>query len=292
MATATVSQASSQGATLNIQQGFSDAFAMMGNPVVWIFLFFFMILVLLVVFYVRYLQNNDINKEREDVVYATYKKHMRSCKHMPNNFWINVKWSFKNIFFFCLPVFIKDYSLKIVDKEDNLIGRYRGHFLTPQGETIWAITRRRKFLILDDIELLRTINTFTYTIQSTKKGVPETKTIDYNPLYTFYPESTDKRNYKSMKIQCYGIEESQYYLVPRYIEKDGESKEKLLDLTGIENENLRAYTTEEQLKRLMADSNKYMDEVGRMNPTNTFKRFEGEKTEEEIKRDDQQRGQL
>ena len=269
------------------------------NPVV-LFIFAFIILIIvIVVFVVMKQKKEDSLKERDNINYALYKSTMRSCLHNSNPKWINKTYSLKNILFLGIPIFWNEHSLKVVDQNDVLMGYYRGHKTTPKGETIYCLYKTKRFLILENLILLRTINSHNYenkveliddkTKKSTGKFKTDYKEIEFSNFYEWLPKNVNQSLYTTLKIQCDGINEdgSSYFYIPDYIRNDGTGKVFSMDLTPEFRKNQLDYTANEQLWRTITDLSRNIDESARSNPHVALDRHKIEKTDEEVRRDAQ-----
>jgi hypothetical protein len=70
--------------------------------------------------------------------------------------------------------------LKVTDINDVLLGYYRGHKLTEQGEKIYCLYKTKRFFILENLILLRCMDTHSYertidVIDEKTKKVKESK---------------------------------------------------------------------------------------------------------------------
>ena len=266
------------------------------NP---IFLFIFALLIIaivIIVFIVMKMKKEDSFRERDDINYAVYKRCLRDCLHNADTHWVEKSYSFKNLLLFGIPVFWNEHSLKVTDTNDVLLGYYRGHKLTEQGEKIYCLYKTKRFFILENLFLLRCIDTHSYenvveeVDTKTKKVKTTTKEIvnvNFENYYEWLPQNANRTHYRWLKIQCDGLSEDVYFTIPNYLRKDEKGKLVCLDLRPEFRKNLKEYTTNEQMWRMVTDLSKNIDESARSNPKIAQNRYMIEKTEEEKRLDGQ-----
>lgn len=266
------------------------------NPV---FLFIFAIIVIaivIIVFFVMKSKKEDSLRERDDINYALYKQALRSSLQNQNTDWIKKTYSLKNLLILGIPLFWNEHSLQVYDINRVRIGWYRGHTVTSLGETIFCLYKKKTWFIFDDLFLVRTMNTHNYIIRKEildKKGQPTGKyteteqLVNFNALYEWLPQNVPTRFKTELHIQCDGISQDGYFNIPNYLRKDLSGKIISDDLKPLFHKNLIEYTREEQLLRSITDLSRNIDESARSNPHVAIGRHRIEKTEEEVRRDEQ-----
>lgn len=301
---------SSSGAH-SLSGAWQNAMGILTNPLFIIFIIFLLVIILIVVILYPNIRKEEELKERDDTVYATFKAIMRQTIKNKNKDHINKRYSLRNLLILGIPLWWNEHSMRFIDLNRNILGWYRGDTVMQSGETFYAYYKTKKWFFFENIELMRCPNTHTWEFKEpiyeevwqgegkNKKKVKTQNIIGYNTrieekdfsiLYEVLPNTTSgrpERNTKEIQIQCFGLSEDNYFTIPNFVRKFENGKIVSMDIRPELQEKLREYTLKKQFDRHLADANRYMDEAGRINPHNSVGRFSAEKTEEEIKREQQ-----
>lgn len=281
----------------NLNQGFTmdGLTSFFSNPIFLFVLLIILILIVIVIFWMARQKKEDAFKERDDVNYAVYKRSLRDCLHNAYQKWINRTYSLANILVLGIPLFWKEHSLRVIDINDTLLGYYRGHKVTEKGETIYCLYKTKRFFILENLFLLRCMDTWTYENKIEEEN-PKTKKKEiklttevrtFENFYEWLPKNVNKSLYSALKIQCDGISEDAYFHIPNYLRKSGDKGLIAMDLRPEFRFNTKEYTMNEQYWRSITDLSRNIDESARSNPAIAQGRYKAEKTEEEKRIDDQ-----
>lgn len=247
------------------------------------------------IFFILKARKEDMLREQEDRTYAQYKAHLRASTLNAKKYRIKKTYSLLNLFVLGLPLFWNEHSLKLTDKDGNLIGYYRGEVPTHKGELIYCAYKKKSWFIFEDLFLMRTLYSYNYENKipakddkgNIVKGKYETiyEKVHFDKFYDFLPREAHPKHYKELQIQCYGLEEDGYYFTPAYMIKDKEGKLIIGDYRPEFRENLEAYAVDEQFKRVLRDGGQAVDSAVRTNPNVATNKHWIEKTEDEVIRD-------
>jgi hypothetical protein len=268
--------------------------ATLTNP---IFLLFLLLLIILIVVGVIIFMRNkkeDALRERDDINYAIYKQTLRDCSHNAEPNWVSKSYSLLNLLILGIPIFWNEHSLKILDFNENLLGYYRGHKVTPRGETIYMCYKTKSWLIFENLILIRCL--YTHDHEEVKEVMnKETKKMEkqkvfhkenYEHYYQFFPKETNRKLYRYLKIQCDGISENAYMHIPNYLVPDGSGNMIAKDFRPEYLINNSYYQRDEQFWRMVTDMSRNVEQASRSNPYISQGRHIIEKTEEEKRIDD------
>ena len=237
---------------------------------------------------------DDERKERDEPGYQLYKSTKRACELQANKRLIRKYWSWINLLFFGLPLIKKEHSAKIVDRNDNLIGWYRGDYMSMDNSWNLLIYKVKSFIFFEDTFVLKIPLMLKFKVPTTKKGkvskvvdngVKEKKGVG-NEQYKVISlkKMVTKLPNGDIKVYCSSIERiGLYYYCPIYpIDED----KGFLDFRKVMEGAIIDNTYQILLQRLLNTGAKQMEKGMMFNPFLQYSQKAPEKTREESKLDD------
>jgi len=185
---------------------------------------------LIIALIVMWLNIQKDQKKRDFPIYHAYCNALDSALGHADHKWIDCRYSFINLIWFGIPFLWREHSAKVRNKDEDVVGFYRGHAVGQDGFLYIAVYNKRKWLIIEDIYLLKCAYTPTIKVKKMgKDNLPvmeadgktfktEKKTLDFKS----YIEFKHNKNFDIM-INCFDFETQPYYLYPVYISPKGET---------------------------------------------------------------------
>jgi len=234
---------------------------------------FFILFTILIIYLIGKIL--DMAKERDEPGYAKYKMTIMDCKNNANKKNIRKRYSLKNLFWFGIPILSVDLSKRVLDKFDNLIGRYRGEIRSQDGTMNYLICKKKILGIIDSNILVKVPVELKWDEDSKNKNSANNKSnsinLDLVKEYEGY-----------IKINCLGVEKlAMYYHMPviELTDKDGNIKvpdlRKMLEGAVVDN------TYQLMMQRLLNTGARMMDKAMELNPRLKYDQKSPEKKPEE-----------
>ena len=203
-----------------------------------IIIFVAIVIALCVAIYVMWQKMNDQQKKRDHPVYEKYCNIKDACQLNANHKWIDHKYSFTNLFWFGIPLRWNEHSVKVRNKDDEVLGWYRGHYMAQDGYLNLLVYKTKKWLIIEDLFVIKCPIHISYR----KKVVDKDGNIIFDnenqPKFERHKLNFSKYvKYLSnmdIKLMCFGLETYSYFTYPVYISETGEP----IDLSGFLGENV------------------------------------------------------
>jgi len=235
----------------------------------WFALGLFMIIGIVVIFYLI-MKLMDSTRERDEPGYAKYKMTVKDCLNNANKKYLKKRYSFKNLFWFGIPILSVDLSKRVIDKFDQTIGRYRGHIHSQDGTKNYLVCKKRILGIIDYNILIKVPTKIDYT--ESGKSICQ-------PLNLV----TDITGY--IKINCIGVEKvGLFYHMPIIQVLDEISKrEIILDVRKATEGAILDNTYQVMLQRALNTGAKQIEKAIELNPRLKYDQKSPEKTSAESK---------
>lgn len=112
----------------------------------WVLLLIGLIILLIVVVLYLWRQKEENDRRRDSAVYATAMNLMESCEVNARSEWIRNYYSLWNLLWLGIPFKRNEHSVRILDIDRNLLGWYRGHCLTQDGNYVFLIYKTKSLL--------------------------------------------------------------------------------------------------------------------------------------------------
>ena len=256
----------------------------------WMWLLIFIILMILgIVIYYLLVKAKEDWKERDEPGYQLFKNVKRTCKLQADKRLIKKKWSPINLLWLGIPLIKRERSAKIIDRSDNLIGYYRGAYVS-QDNTMNILTYKKKhFLFFEDLFIIKF--PLVLKFKTTKKDehgrilyqndnktpIYVSKNVNLGRLIHQYPNN-------NIKLDCISIERvGLYYYCPVFLidsEKGYLDYRKALEGVIIDN------TYQTMVQRVLNVGARQMEKGMMFSPHLQYAQKAPEKTKEEIKMDE------
>ena len=208
----------------------------------------------------------DLKRERDEAGYFLYKKTVKDCINGRDPKRYKKTYSFwKNMFWFGIPIRMKDESKFVFNKYGEKIGRYRGHVRSQDGTYNLLVCVGTTFRIIDNNILIK-------VPQSLKiKEGDKVKTVSFNLIKE---DTLDK----SITIDCIGTERTAlFYYMPIFTMNDN-GKETTVDLREHMESTVADSTYQVMLQRMLNTGQKQMEKAMTFNPHLKYEQMSPEKT--------------
>lgn len=248
----------------------------------WVFLAGLIIMIFGIAIYYILKSREEERKERDDVTYEDFKNTTRDCQLQRRPKLIRKKWSPINLLWLGLPIIKTDYSAKIVNYTNDILGYYRGE-TTKMDSTYnilcykfkWFIFIEQQFLIKCPMKItvkMQKVDPLTNKVLKDSKGQPitEEKIMDFSKFI-------DHQINGDIKISCTHLERVGYYRVPVYVTKDKE----VLDIREYLGEKLMHSAYSSMLNKVLATGSKQVEKAMLHNPWLVYEQKAPEKTKAE-----------
>ena len=233
---------------------------------------FFVVFTILIIYLISKIF--DMAKERDEPGYAKYKMTINDCKNNANLKNIRKRYSLKNLFWLGIPILNKDLSKRVVEKFDNLIGRYRGEVQSQDGTWNYLICKKRILGIVDSNILLKVPTELKWEDKDSEKGKSkktELIKLDLVKEYDGY-----------IKIDCLGIEKvGMYYHMPVIELNDKKGNAVIPDLRKAIEGVVVDNTYQLMTQRLLNTGSRMMEKAMTLNPRLKYEQSAPEKKPEE-----------
>jgi hypothetical protein len=197
-------------------------------------------LIIAIIVIVRKKAEDD--KRRDYPIYDKYCYDMETCGIKADPSWMDCKWSPINLLWLGIPFIWKEHSAKIRDKDEKVIGWYRGHSVTQDGYMNFLIYSSRKWLIFENKYLIKCPYTIEYLEKVVDNKTKEPIFLEDGKTFKTKKMKLDFRQYIKFKhnynndilIYCFNLEADNYYMYPVYVSENHEP----IDLRQLNNENV------------------------------------------------------
>jgi hypothetical protein len=188
----------------------------------WLFLILGLLIGALVLAYVIWQAKQENDRRRDSSVYATAMNIREGCTTNATPEWIINKYSYWNLLWLGIPFKMNEHSVRIVDIDRNIIGFYRGHTTTQDGDIVYLLYKTKFLLGLIEDKFLLYCPKNIRLPEIDKKGMPlltpEGKQIlEYKKLPADLI-TEDVKMGNEIRIKCKTImKHGNYYYFPSYI---------------------------------------------------------------------------
>jgi len=246
-------------------------FGWLGQHVVLI-IFALLLVGMAIILFIILKKFEDERKARDDPIYEYYKNVVIACQGQADQNRIINNYSLKNILVFGLPIFRNEHSARILDYTNRLLGFYRGHFISQDGNLNFLVYKNKSFGIMEQRFVIRC------PIQINLKTSNNQKNSNIIDLKSFIGEYANG----DYKINCCSVEKVSYFWVPVFIDNDM----KPIDLRSKLNKSIVDIGYSQMVSRVLALGSKQVEKAMLHNPNLKFKQMEPEKTKAESNNDE------
>lgn len=252
----------------------------------WVLLLFGLLIAVIVVCFMIWKKKEENDRRRDSAVYATAMNLYGSAEHNANEKWKRKYYSWWNLLWFGIPFKWNEHSVHIVDVDRNLLGYYRGHTYTQDGDLVILLYKYRiwlglvedKFLLYCPLKLR--VPKLTEDKKTKKPVIMKNEdgkiVYEYEPLpKDFIKYDTERGN--EIRIKCNTItKQGNYYFFPNYIfvTEDGQ---KHIDLTDHITQQIAKTNYYVALENGYSDMSRVAGRAVEVNPHLRFKQKEPEK---------------
>jgi len=245
-------------------------------------------LILGIIVYYLVMKLEEERKERDDVVYATFKDVKRDCTLHADSKKIKRTWSMINLLWFGLPFVKHEHSAKILNFRGDMLGWYRGETCKQEGTINFLAYKERFFFFFEDtyvIKMPKNISlsidkkiynkqTKKYEFEKDAKGVivKERVPVNFDNFITYLPNG-------DIQIWCISLEKIGYYSVPVLLDKNNCT----LDFREELGHRIIDSSYNTMLQRVLSEGTKMVEKAIQHNPYLLYEQKSPEKTKEESK---------
>lgn len=246
----------------------------------WLFLLIALLIAAVVIIFMIKSAKDENDRRRDSAVYATAMNIHESASQNIKQSWVSTKWSWWNLVWLGIPFIMKEYSVKLVDIDRNLIGWYRGHTKTQNGDVVFRYYKTKSWLgLVEDKQLLycpakitkprmetRKINGVDVEVQ-VRDGSTGKPIVDYVPLPDDMISFADIIKGNEIVIKCNTVlKQGNYYRFPNYVIVDRDGKQHHIDLSFYLAEFVARTNFIVTLENGFADMSRSMGEAANLNP--------------------------
>lgn len=254
----------------------------------WVLLLFGLLIGVIIVAFVIWKKKEENDRRRDSAVYATAMNLYEATAHNAKPEWIRNYYSLWNLLWFGIPFKRIEHSVRLVDRDRNVLGFYRGHAYTQDGDLVFLAYKNKIWLgLVEDKFLLYCPMKIRHPVmkQVKTKGKVELEQLkdkNGNPVFNYQelPKNfiiydTEKGN--EIRISCNTItKQGNYYHFPNYVFAT-ENSERHLDLTEHISSTIAKVNYLVQLENAYGDMSRSMGRAVEVNPYLRIKQKEPEK---------------
>jgi hypothetical protein len=223
-------------------------------------------------------KKNDDDKRRDHPIYNKYCFDVESCQIKAKHTWINCRYSFVNLWLLGIPLFWKEHSAKVRDRDNEVIGFYRGHSYTQDGYLNLLVYKSRKWLVIENTFIIKCPYSIDYLVRDGDKFCSDGKTPKTKKMRLNFDKHI-KFNHNmnnDIMINCFNLECDNYYTYPVYISDKNEP----IDLRQFNNENIIELGQGVMLAQVFEDGSRYAQKAMAHNPAALYEQAKPQKTQE------------
>jgi hypothetical protein len=221
----------------------------------------------------------DDQKKRDHPVYAQYCYIVDGCHEQARKQWVDKKYSLLNLFWLGVPLIWKEHSAKIRNKDNDVIGFYRGHFIAQDGFLNFLVYNHYKWLIFEDTYVIKcpyivekkvpkTDEKGNILLDAKENPILELKKLDFRKYIRFqYNTNND------ILLYAFNLENYSYFRYPVYITEKLEP----IDLRSILGENVIDMGQSQLVTQVYEDGAKMSRKAMEHNPNVNYERMTPEK---------------
>lgn len=196
--------------------GVWDTFVYLLSNYWWVLLLFVIIFGLAVAVYWIYKIKVENDKKRDNSAYHTAMNLRDSATMQAKAEWINCGYSLKNLLVLGLPIWRNEHSARIIDTDRNIIGYYRGHTKTQEGNVLFILYKTRSWFgfVEDRFMLYCPLNMKFNDVSVKNKDGSFNKVGDFASELIMWDVARDN----TIMISCSTVtKQGMYYFVPNYV---------------------------------------------------------------------------
>lgn len=258
----------------------------------WVLLLICIIIAVIVIAFVIWKKKEENDKRRDSAVYATAMNLWESAEQNSKTEWVRNYYSLWNLLWLGIPFKRNEHSVRITDIDRNLIGWYRGHTKTQDGDTVFLMYKSKWLLgLLEEKFLMYCPSRIRTPKMSLIKG-NKVPVIDEkgNPLFELrqLPEQLDYDVMRGneIRIRCNTVtKQGNYYRFPNYVLINDKGQQEHIDMTYDLTQFIAKTNFVVTLESGFSDMSRAIGRAAEFNPYLRYKQKEPEK-EKNVEEDD------
>lgn len=241
------------------------------------------VLIVGIIAYYVFVKREEEAKERDEPGYALFKNVKQSAKLNADKKKIIKRYSFFNLLWFGLPLKWNEHSAKILNMTNELMGYYRGDFISMDSTLNILLYKKKYWVFFEDDYILKIPLEIKMNIPDGNKKDDKGKIKTKQQIINLRDQIARLPNH-DMKINCVNLERvGQYYYVPVFPIRENKG---VLDVRKLVEGAVIDSTNQQMIQRLLNTGAKQMEVMAKFNPYLKYEQSAPEKTQEEKKVDD------
>lgn len=261
----------------------------------WMILSIIILIIGIVVFYI-FKKWEDERKERDEPGYQLYKGVKSSCRLQADKSKIHKTWNptslilliFPPLWWF-IPMWRKERSAKVLDAADNLLGYYRGQYISMDNTLNLLVYKKKILFFFEELFVIKIPRLIRFKepvldrdgkvlyVDVGGKKIPKLKDRTISFLNMVKPTPGKSGH---IKVFCYGLERvGMYYFTPVFMSREGS----FIDIRQFVEGAVIDSTNQLMLQRVLNLSAQQMEKGMLLNPYLQYTIKSPEKTKEEEK---------